>query len=240
MHIHNPTDERITPMHASRTYTFEPRKTIPVEDKAAMNHIINEYGARGLVLLDFGDDTREGVGGKTIFENKAAAGRAANETFRRNMVINHNQMNESNKHTRKPYIMPTDQLTKYAADLGIKLIKPYEVDDIQQQEMNKMKLESEGLKDLIKTQSGQITELLEAIKSGGLPAPATKTVEEVATDSKADELKEMIAKVNSHNRKDYFKKWYDDNLNDIKMWPEEAKTEVRKKYTAMLGGEAHI
>lgn len=240
MHIHNPTEEVITPMHASRTYTFEPGKTIPVEDKSAMNHIINEYGARGLVLLDFGDDTRTGADGKTILEIKAASGRAANETFRRNMVINHNQMNESNKHTRKPYIMPTDQLTKYAADLSIKLIKPYEVDDIQQQEMNKLKQENIDLKDMMREQNRNLGELMDTIKSGGLQAPAAKTVEEVAADNKAGELKGMIEKVNSYNRKDYFKKWYDDNLSGIKMWPEEAKTEVRKKYTQMLGGEAHI
>ena len=240
MHIHNPTDEVIETMYASRPFIFAPEKTLVVEDKATANHIINEWGTRGLVTLDFGDDTKKVSGGQTVMEVKAAAGRKANTDFRRQMVINHNQMNESNKHTRKPYINPTDQLLSYAAAEGIKLIKPYEVDDIQQQEMNKLDAENRELKGMIKDQGSQISELLGLMKGGGLQAPATKSPEEIKAEDGAKELQAKIDKVNSFKRKDYFEKWLKDSKEVIALWPEEAKTELRKKYTAIIGGELKI
>lgn len=239
MHIHNPTNEKMTEMYGGVPFVFPPESTTPVDNKAAANHIINTMGARGLVLLEYGDDTKQ-QDGKTVKEIKAAAGIVANKAFKRDQVIAHNQDNEERKQTMRPYVKPTTQIIRYAEEFGIKLLRPYEADDLQAQEMNRIRLENDNMKDMVRTQGKQITELLEAIKGGGLQAPPPKSPEEIKDDDAAKELQAKIDKVNSFKRKDYFEKWLKDSKAVIALWPEEAKTVLRKKYTAIIGGELKI
>ena len=240
MFIFNPTAEHIDTMHASSLYSFEPGETKPIDDKAAAAHILNTFSRRGLVSLEYGDDTNKGTGGKTIKENKAEFGRKANYNFTRGMVIAHNQINEANKATHKAFVSPTKQVEGYAKRHSLKLVKPYEVDDILQQEQNKLAAENRELKGMIKDQGLQIGELLEAIKANGTTPPPVKTPEENEAVRILAERTENVGKVNAYVRKDYFLKWLNANIEKVKLWPEEDKLVVRKKYTELVGGEANI
>lgn len=240
MFIYNPTEEKIDTMHASRLYSFEPGETKPIEDKAAAAHIINTFSRRGLVSLEYGDDTNKGTGGKTIKHNKAEFGRKANFNFTRGMVIAHNQINEANKTTHKAFVQPTKEVEAYARRHSLKLVKPYEVDDLLQQEQNKLAAENRELKGMIRDQGHQIGELLEAIKANKATPPPVKSKEEIEADEIRTERKTNVDRVNAYNRKDYFLKWFEANKDKVKLWPEEDKMVVRKKYTELVGGEASI
>jgi len=235
--LYNPTDEIIETMYASRPFIFKPGQIRPIEDKATANHIVNEWGTRGIVALDYGDDTKKALGGGTVKEQKANAGIKANKAFRRKMIIEHNQMNEANKIQRLPYVHPTEKLIVYAKAEGIQLISPYEVSDETQKELNAQRAENRELNSMLREQGNQIKDLLEIVKAGGMQAPEMKSSTELDAEAKAKEIEAMVDKCNSYTRKDHFKTWLDQNLEAVKLWPEDAKSEVRKKHTDLVGGE---
>lgn len=153
--LFNPTDgleekfqETFIGHHMGTRYDIKPGQKLKVTDKAG-SHFKNEFAARGLVFLDFGDDPEE----------QAKIGLERNRAFKVKQINDFNEKNSANKHRGLPYLWPTPTLKVYAQEIGVKLVESYQVDDAQLQKV-KM-LEEENL--TLKTQIGEMNEKLNQV-----------------------------------------------------------------------------
>lgn len=225
--IKNPTDELIEPMHGGKTFSFPPGKIMQIPVKSA-NHIMNEYGRRGLISLNYGDNGAPSKNNPdiTIEQEKSEIGRRNNKKYKTAQVENYNQDNESRANNNTPYVKPPEQVEAYAKELGLQLIAPYRAPDQNQVAMNNLTEENLTLKEnlaLVLDQNAQILKRLDGQEAN----TNLKTTEEL------DEA-ELIAgfmRMNTNQLSAYV----DREKAVIAVWPEHVKTKLRERWTKLTG-----
>lgn len=232
--LYNPTNEILTPMCGGKTFVFDPGKKMLLDGPKA-NHIMNEYGIRGMVQLNYGDDNiKAGDGsGRTLEEQKRDLGIERNMAFKRSQIIKINQMNEARKQEGKKYIEPTPQVKEYAKELGIDLLSPYEAADIKTKEMADIRRENQELRDIVHKQSAQLAKLLDMMgdkTSGEDDGTGDLSDKDVANF----ELIKKFKNLGANN----FENWVTSNMAEIKAWPNEVMDEIRKKWRKLYKDKA--
>ena len=138
--VFNPTNEDLTACYSGANVTIpkfpEKGHKVKLEDAKA-KHLLNNLGPRGLTFLEYDDATDDG----SKERRKAEDGRKRNLAFKRKQVATYNQNNESRKAQQLGYIDIPDHIEAYAQELGEGLIAPYQVADIKNEEIAKLKEE---------------------------------------------------------------------------------------------------
>lgn len=141
--IFNPTNEEMTPTVGGKEYPFPCGAKVMLSGPIA-NHIMNEWGKRGLVTLQYGDDTRTSPGSKmTIEQEKAQAGIARNIEFKEIQVSRYNEDNERRKIEGRGYLTIPPRIKKYAEELGLNILAPYVTANKESSEVAALKAELE-------------------------------------------------------------------------------------------------
>jgi hypothetical protein len=144
--LYNPTNEDLDMQYAGISLTLKPGQQEMFNNKCA-NHLLNSFGQRGLSALFYGCDE----------EKVKADGVKRNTEFKKRMVVNYNQTNENRKHQNLGYHPPTEQIQKYAIELGLKLFEPYSIRDAEREAISHTAVENEKLKN-------EVAELKEMVK----------------------------------------------------------------------------
>jgi len=137
-------------------------------------HLLNAFGQRGLTSLTYGSD-EEAIG-------KAAIQR--NLDFKTKQIVEYNQRNENRKAMNLGYLPPTETLKKYAIELGLKLLEPYQVRDEERAGISESKKENEALR-------AELMELKETMKQF---MKGQKSEEPITSGPTVNGLKEFVCK----------------------------------------------
>jgi len=154
--LYNPTGELVSVFHDGLEYKLNPGDKIKISDSAA-NHIIHtqHYDNRGLVKLEYGDNEKvKGTEGLRKFKE-----------FKKKQITIYNQTNTDNKIKGVPYIQPTEEVRKYAMDLGIELLEPYNLKDDEKAAISKSTEENAKLKAELKEMREQMAEMMKMMKA---------------------------------------------------------------------------
>jgi len=225
--IKNPTNELMEPMHAGKTYSFPPDHVMQVPGKAA-GHILNEYGQRGLVQLNYGDNSNASKQDPevTIEEYKSKAGLRKNKQFKTRQVEVYNQDNEARRGRNDPFVTPTDQVKGYAKELGLDLLGPYTAPDNKQAEVNALVAENADLKGMMKKLMEQNQAILANMNGANVNT-------KLPTDQELAE-KEMVDKFCTANQAT-LRSMVQKDHGVIVTWPENVKTQLRERYQKITG-----
>lgn len=184
-----------------------------VSDPCA-NHLITALGKRGLCVLQYGDHGEKE-------EAKAEAGRKRNLEFKKTQVIQHNRQNEDHKQTNRPYISPSDIVRKYAEELGLSLMEPYHVKDMQSEEMGTLRK--------------QVAQLLETVAA---------LTAQLSTFQSPSPIKEAAPDLIKENRKRYasltkttLPSFINNNLDEINAMPIENRLDIKMRWEELIKNE---
>lgn len=125
-----------------------PSHKLNVEDPTG-KHLLNGYAIRGLCQLVFGDDEKS-VGDQ---------GRERNTEFKKAQVVRYNTQNEQRKMAGMGYLPPTEEVKRYAFELGIKLLEPYSLKDAEVSAIHNVIKENMELKGILEAQNEKIGKL---------------------------------------------------------------------------------
>src|SRR5574343_69684 len=148
--LYNPTNEDLDMQYAGISLKLKPGEKEMFNNKCA-NHLLNSFGQRGLSALHYGCDEEK------IKED----GIKRNMDFKKRMVVNYNQTNENRKHQNLGYHPPTEEIQKYAIELGLKLFEPYSVRDAEREAISQTSIENEKLKNEVAELKEMVKQLLE-------------------------------------------------------------------------------
>jgi hypothetical protein len=147
--LFNPTNEEFKMVFAGMDVRMKPGEKLQSDDAKA-NHLLNAFGQRGLCQLVFGD--KEEVVGK--------AGVERNIEFKKAQVVRYNLMNEQRKNQGQAYLTPSREIQGYARELGISLVEPYALKDLQATAMTELIQKNIFLENKFSELSAQNAELL--------------------------------------------------------------------------------
>ena len=164
----NPTSEDLEMQYAGISIGLKANERQTFAIKCAM-HLLNGFGQRGLTSLTHGCD-EEKIGREAIQRNR---------DFKEKQVVEYNQRNENRKAMNLGFLPPTEQLKKYAIELGLKLLEPYTVRDEERAGITAAKQENETLKQ-------EIAELREIMKKFMESKESAKDEEEKLDGRKFD------------------------------------------------------
>ena len=125
-----------------------PSNKLNVEDPTG-KHLLNAFAQRGLCQLVFGDDE------KTVGDQ----GRERNTEFKKVQVVRYNTQNEQRKMAGMGYLPPTEEVKRYAFELGIQLLQPYSLKDAEVSAIHNVVKENMDLKGRLDSQTAEIGEL---------------------------------------------------------------------------------
>jgi len=234
--VYNPTSEdfevlfqgipvRIKGVH------FDHDKGIEVDgqkikmDDARANHCLHELGPRGLCQLEYGDEAK-------IDEIRESA-RRRNKEFKAKQVQRYNQQNEMNRQTNRPFIPTPAHIRDYADELGIKLIKPFEIEDPKKDRAVALEQENKELKKTLDRQSRQFDLLMKRLDAMGVDAGDQKKAP--LPDDKLT-IEHCVAEFKMMQRSE-FATWVPENRERIETWPVEAQDQVRQKWSKFFDEE---
>jgi hypothetical protein len=155
----NATNEDLGFQYGGLSYKIEAGKRMKVMEPMG-NHALNALGARGLTKLIFDDE------GKSVGEEEI--GRDAierNKQFKINQIVVYNERNERRKASGQPYDTPSAIVKKYAVELGIELLQPYNLALAEKGQIGTLSKENEELKNQLKQQEENIRNLMESMKN---------------------------------------------------------------------------
>ena len=135
MMLWNPTNETFDMQYAGISIAMEPGEKQIFAIKCA-THLLNGYGQRGLTSLVYGADE----------EKVGADAKSRNLAFKKKQVVEYNQRNEHRKASGMGYLPPTEEVKKYALELGLKLLEPYTVRDEEREKISETANENAALK----------------------------------------------------------------------------------------------
>ncbi|OEU68508.1 MAG: hypothetical protein BBJ57_07460 [Desulfobacterales bacterium PC51MH44] len=231
--LFNPTNENLKAQHSGVTIRIakfpEKGHMVLVEDARA-RHILNILAPRGLTTLDYGD---EGDAKKL----KAKDGRQRNKEFKIKQIVDFNQLQQANEAGKIPYSHPAPHLKEYSDELGLDLLKPYELPTIDKGKISKLKTELEE-KDIkleeqgqqMRSMQGQISELTALVKqvvSKGKPAKVDTAGDEVGGDNEVLKFKQL--------NKAHFTTWMKKNWNEIPNYPAQVQEEINVRHEKLFG-----
>lgn len=229
--LFNPTNERFETQYIGEVVvipSYPEEGHILKVDSARARHVLNVLSPRGLCVLNYGDSEQKK-------EEIAKAGRERNKAFKRKMVIQFNQQNEANKQRTLPYLVPTEQLTSYADELGIALLQPYTVESDTQEKIGSLVQEINAKDEKIKIQDRQVEDLQSQVSAlseqvKNLINTFTQPTEDAVENIDEDEM----LKFRTLNRA-HFKKWLAKNSENIEDYPENIQDEIDKRHIKLLG-----
>lgn len=155
----NATNEDMSFQYGGLSYTIEAGKRLKVVEPMG-NHALNALGSRGLTRLIFDDDGHS-VGEEQICKDAMERNRA----FKVNQIVTYNERNERRKASGQPYDTPTAIVKKYAVELGIDLLQPYNLATAEKGQIGTLSKENEELKIKLSQQEDNIRNLMESIKN---------------------------------------------------------------------------
>lgn len=209
MHIANFTPDTIKWLHVGITGKLEPDDITEFED-ARGKHILNKWGARGLLRITYDDRDREDEMREKAME--------IYRSFWSRQISNFNQHNESLKNQDRAYVYPTKMLSKKAEDFGIDLIQPWKlkppVSETDKKEM-----------DELKDRLGKMEEMMSKM---------VDTLGDV-TKQRDDALVSQFTLLNQEE----FKPWLEANLATVRTWPKNVQTLVQVKWIDLYGSEVY-
>jgi len=257
--LFNPTNERFMTQYIGEDVALEPypeKGHMLRVDDARGRHVLNVLGPRGLCTLNYGDDDE-------VKKKKAVNGIARNKAFKRKMIIQFNQHNQSNEQRNLPHLVPSEQLKQYANEMGIGLIEPYTVADEERAEISMLKKkqnkdavlikkrdkEIEKFKQQISGLTEQVANLISTFKDPGkkenIVAKKTKqekaektlqTSEEGSLEIDSEELRKQFVNFN----KEEFNKWIQGQEQLYKMLPVSAQEEILAAFSFHNPGKPFI
>ena len=184
--LFNPTNEDFKAQYGGSSFIIpaypDEGHMVRVDD-AKGNHILNQFGPRGLTSLDYGDEG-------DVKEKKAEDGRRRNLEFKRKQVSIYNRDNESRKARQLEYIDPPDFIKEYAKEIGVGLIAPYEVADIKNEEIAQLRAEKNEMKGMLDKQAKQIEDLIALVQKNVIPKTEDQEIQESIEES-IDNVKKM-------------------------------------------------
>ena len=152
--LFNPTNETLNMMYGGISIIMEPPPApshkMNVEDPTG-KHLLNRFAQRGLCQLVFGDDEKI-VG---------AQGVERNLEFKKTQIVRYNTQNEQRKMAGMGFLPPTETVKQYAFELGIKLLEPYSLKDMEVSAIHNAVKENLELKGRLEGQGIE----MEALKS---------------------------------------------------------------------------
>jgi len=153
MVLWNPTNEDFEMQYAGISLMMKAGQKEAFAMKCAM-HLLNAFGQRGLTSLMHGAD-EEKIGKEAIKRNL---------DFKTKQVVEYNQRNENRKAMGLGFLPPTETLKKYAIELGLKLLEPYQVRDEERAGIAKASVENEELKKKLASQEVEMAEIKAMMK----------------------------------------------------------------------------
>jgi len=175
--LFNPTDEELRAQYGGVDVILAPNQKLRVDDQKA-RHILNILGPRGLTSLDYGDE-----GDIEIQKAEDARNRAIE--FKKKQIRTYNRDNEGRKMRNLEYVEPPEVIKQMALDLGIVLIQPYDLPDVNTEEISTLRKENKGLMDQLKTQSNQLTDVMAMLAQKGLLEPTVDPDQELIDEFKS-------------------------------------------------------
>jgi hypothetical protein len=164
--LFNPTSEDLDMQYAGVSLTMKSGEK-HLYEIACAKHLLNAFGQRGLTSLTYGCDEEK--------VRQAAVER--NHEFKVKQVVDYNQRNENRKMMNLGFLPPTPFVKKYALELGINLLEPYNVREEERAGIAAGKMENEALKQ-------EMAELKEMMKQLMNKEPETSSEERVRKDGK--------------------------------------------------------
>jgi hypothetical protein len=212
MIIANYTPDEVQWQHVGQIGILKPNDVEEFND-ARGNHILNKWGARGLIRTKLHAD---------VDEERAKAMKIYKNFWIRQVTI-FNRQNEINKNERKAYVSPTPMLRQKAEELGIELIGSWTYTP----PANDAKVTA--LEKEVSTLKGMLTEMVDAVKSlkeaPKLPIP---------TDTE-----KIIGEFRNMKLAD-FESWLIDHANVWQDYPQEVRDYAKQKYEKLNPGEEFI
>lgn len=215
--IFNPTNESFDAQYVGEYVTIKAGAKLKMDDPRA-RHILNELGQRGLCRLEYGDDE----------EPIAAAGIKRNRAFKLKQVMVYNQMNEARRQQNQSYMEVSPHVQAYADELGVGIIMPYNIKDDERSELATLRAERDEDKKEMKDLRDMVARLLAAQEEGNKVNP-NETPEETTIATNRLKYHKLSKKT--------MEGWIRKNKAEIGAWPEENKSEIRKKYLYTYGQE---
>ena len=232
MIVANYTPDAISWMHVGITGTITPGEIVEVGE-ARGKHIVNKFGPRGLLQLQFEDKPEL----KKVEAMKIWSG------FWENQVRTHNQHAEQQKEKGHAYPQPTKELLEHAEKIGIEVVQPWkaktetgEVGELKAQ-LAAQKEESGKAFDAMMEQIRELSEKVVELSSGkqdSVPTEAEKALQEkiVATKRKYSHFGEK--------QSDRLMAWVKNNVEAIVSFPTANKIEIRDKVKEVLNRDLFL
>ena len=161
--LFNPTEDELRAQYGGIDVKVPADGKLRVDDQKA-RHILNILGPRGLTSLDYGDEG-------DIEIQKAEDGRNRSIEFKKRQIRSYNRDNEGRKMRNLEYVEPPEMIRQMAKDLGIVLIQPYDLPDVNTEEISTLRKENKELMAQLKSQSEQFAEAMAMLNQKGLLAP---------------------------------------------------------------------
>lgn len=212
MIIANYTPDEIQWQHVGQTGFLKPGDVEEFTD-ARGNHILNKWGARGLIKTGLhADVTREQERSMKIYRN-----------FWIRQITNFNRQNEVNRNENKSYVSPTPILREKAQEMEIELIGSWTYTP----PANDAKVTA--LEKEVSTLKGMLTEMVDAIRemkaAPKLPIP---------TDTE-----KIISEFRNMKLAD-FTNWLIDHSAVWQEYPQDVRDYAKQKYEKLNPGEEFI
>jgi hypothetical protein len=154
----NPSKDALDYTYGGLSFTI-PAGTRKKVKEPEGNHALNAIGSRGLTKLVFDDD------GKSINEEKIEADAIErNREFKVRQIVHYNERNERRKASGQPYDPPTQEVKKYAAELGIELLKGYDMAVAEKAQIAKVTEENDSFKKQLEAMNATNEAMMDMIK----------------------------------------------------------------------------
>jgi len=221
--VANFTPDKIDWMHMGidgtiTAYSKDSTNHIVELDDNRARHLLNAHSKIGLVQMQFGDEE----------EVKKKQSLRLYERFWHHQIEVFNQSNEQQKEAGNRYHRPTDILAEKAEEFGLELKKPWTVPKRDHARTEALEAENLELRKTIKAQTGQISQILDALKLQTAPAETTPELVE-AQDTLAETVKANKTKYKSLVAKT-MSGWIKNHWEEIQEMPEENQFEIKSKY----------
>ena len=153
----NPTNEDLkSPLFGESPIFSSPGKRRRSRTTAG-KHLLHNLGVRGLTVLEFD-------GCDEVMRRKWKDALDRNKDFQdAKQVIEYNQRNETRKQTNMAYLAPTKEVKEYAIELGLGLLEPFTVKDVEREATARLADENKELREMLTKTMGRMNEQSEQI-----------------------------------------------------------------------------
>ncbi|HUS89593.1 MAG TPA: hypothetical protein VMW91_09550 [Desulfosporosinus sp.] len=223
--LFNPTNEDFDAQYGGSNFVIpaypKDGHMVRVDDNKA-NHVLNQFGPRGLTSLDYGDEGE-------VKKKKAEDGIRRNLEFKKIQISRYNRDNEARKARQLEYVDPPKHIKDYAKEVGVGLIQPYEIADIKNEEISQLRKDVEKRDKQNDALQKQIAELMALVKKKVIP----KTDEE----SEIELIESVTSEVKMMNRQT-FRPWAEKlGQETYGNYPIEAQMYILEKWEGFFNKE---